>query len=164
MEADPEPSNTESSNETRPPSRLIEALEAVKFNVREGHKQKGALTMQDCRMLLTAEKSLTAFLQKLAASESNAASKEKGEQAAGQEDEKLYANDEIYTAYRVILRSLEVLQTTGIFTIEGSVELLNWMEEIAGALDKVKDPAIRLRELKEKTKHASKEKKSSKKK
>jgi len=148
-------------------NRLINAFEAIRFNIREGQKQKGKLTLQDCRLLIPAEKKLGEFLKKL--SEQESAQKGKEEAADGDENsgDKIYATDEVYAAYRVILASLEVLQTTGIFTIEGSVELVEWMEEIALGLDKVKDPVIRMRELKEKTKGSSKDKdgkKSSKKK
>ena len=139
--------------ETPNNNRLIRLLETIKFNIREGQKVKGKLTLQDCRVLFKAEKTLLEFFERLAAADSK-----------DEEESKVYATEEIYAAYRVLLASLEVIQSTGIFSIEGASELLDWMEELASGIDAVKDPAIRIRELKEKTKQSSKEKKGSKKK
>jgi hypothetical protein len=130
-------------------NKPLRLLELVKGNVREGQKQKGKLTMQDCRLLTQAEDVVTKFLTLVS-------SPNKGKEEA---EKNVYATEQIYNAFRIILASLEILQTTGIFTVEGSGELLEAMEEISAVLDEHRDPVLKMRDLKEKVARAGGKKK-----
>jgi hypothetical protein len=51
-----------------------------------------------------------------------------------------------------LLKAVEIQQAKGIFTMQGSVELLEKLEFIQKSLNAKKDPALKLKEMHEKIK------------
>lgn len=135
--------------ELKPPS-TIRALAFVYANLNEAQKLKGAFSMIDCKSVILAYRTLSEFLKELSTAD------EEGEKS---EKKELMADQEVFSAYRTILAATELQQHTGVFSMEGSVELLENLQLIEAALNKVKDPAISIKEMKGRIKGGSGKKK-----
>lgn len=146
--------STPTTNEAAPitPNPLepkdISALRFIYANIAAAQKVTGAFTMADCRELLKSFRSLAEFFVEV---NNNI-----------DETPKKLAGEEVISAFNVLIKAAEVQQAKGVFSIEGSVELLDNIEFIEQALNKLKDPNLKLKEIKDKSKIGKKIKKKNK--
>jgi hypothetical protein len=107
---------------------LYSNLEAAQL-----HKDKGgSFTMLDCKNIAKAKKTLVDFFN-------------------DEENDSKTTKEEL-DAFAVLVKGCEMQQATGVFSMDGSIYLLNILENIEDILKKNMDPALKLKEMKKKYK------------
>ncbi len=117
-----------------------QALNFIWSNINAAQSRTGAFTLEDCEEVIKAHTLLSAFLKSLHAGKNN------------ESNESIIAGKVIFNAYEIVLSAVRLQQSKGIYTIEGSVEILKNLKLLKSNLDLVKDPSLKLKELKEKSK------------
>ena len=120
---------------------LSPGLNALKFigqNMESGQQLKGCLSLKQCQEFLEVIKILTALF-------------------TSDEDEK-FADQEEVDALVQLTNLCEKMNSSGVFSISGGVMILNALEEISDALNAVKSPTLKFKELKESVKHGKSKK------
>lgn len=119
-------------------NEMTQKLMFINFNVEKAQQNKGAFSMEDCRQFLNAYKVLVSLFS---------------------DDTKMAGEPEL-EAFVFIVQGCKVQQGKGVFTMEGSVLILEALESLEKAIDARKDPSLKLKELERK--HSHKKKSSSK--
>jgi len=132
----PIPSNEKIRALTIPQNELPEIvlhLNNIYNNVNAAQQLRGVFTMKDCRDFLNAKKELLTFL-------TNITSLSNGKDLVC-EDQK------IIDSFAIMVEGCNVQQKTGIFSIEGSVDLLTSIENIEKVIEDNLDPSIKMQRI-----------------
>jgi hypothetical protein len=142
-----------------PPVKLPVAIECLNFiyqNVHAGQHHKGAFNMEDCREFIKAKNLLIElFTEPAILCESENSTEEDTVGATIGTDrnktekipEPRYAEQKHLDAYTVVLKGCSVIQSTGIFSMEGSVMILDRLELLSQELEKIKSPTLKMKQL-----------------
>lgn len=130
------PINPDSENSTSENSSVeSEECKTIQFlyaNIEAAQQKTGAYTMLDCRNILFAYKIILNFFKTITTES--------------------ISEPIILNSFEIFLKAIEVQQAKGVFTMQGSVELLEKLEFIQKSLNAKKDPALKLKEMHEKIK------------
>lgn len=110
-------------------SPYVRVVTAIYKNLEAAQAKTGAFTMVDCKNVRNAYTYLIEYFKLM--------------------DVNTTADDITYGAFGMLFKATELQQTKGVFTMDGSVELLSKLEFIHAKLDEIKDPSIKMREAKE---------------
>ncbi len=119
--------------ESTPVNPILAKIQFIASNLESAQSIKGVFTMQECKDYTQCVTTLVNFFEK----------------------ETLATQKEI-DALSTFVSLCESQQKTGVFSIKGSVMILDALEEISEALNLLKDPQLKFKELKEKIKHGKK--------
>lgn len=109
-------------------------LQFINNNVEAGQQVRGAFNLVQCREYENCMKTLNTFFSA---------------------EEKLAKQEEV-NALATLINLCEVQQSKGVFSIRGSVMILEALESLNEEMDKFKDPALKFKELQEKVSRKSK--------
>lgn len=116
----------------QPQNPYVQALNFIHSNLEAAQAKTGAFTMVDCKNVRNAYFYLVEFMSSLT--------------------ENSIAGEMPFGAMGMIYRASDLQQSKGIFTMAGSVEILNKLEFIHTKLMEIKDPSLKLQETKEEIK------------
>lgn len=118
-------------------SDCVTAVNIVYGNMDQAQVIKGAFTLQDCKNFLEAKNTLLSFF--------NA--------------EEGYAKQNVFDAFEVFVSGCHKQTASGVFHIEGSVMILNNLELIKKELDELRDPELKIFDIKKQYERSRKIKK-----
>jgi hypothetical protein len=124
-----EPLNTTKATEQNEKNESVEAINYIYNNIHAAQSMKGAFTMEECVLVVAAKDKLLKFFET---------------------GNKSFASDDINEASLTFLRGGEKQQATGVFHMQGSIELYNRFKFIEKELGKRKNPADGFKELRQK--------------
>lgn len=128
----PDPEKEVVPTVAEPLNENISRIMMIYASLEESQKVKGGLSLQDCRNLVNARATLLSLFST--------------------EDDKV-ARDKEFQAFDVLTACCQVQQSLGVFKIEGSVRILETLEAISAALDKLKSPERKAKDVNEKFKN-----------
>jgi hypothetical protein len=120
--------------ESVPLSPILTQLKFIDDNINSGQYLKGAFELEDCKPYTTCYEKLVSFFSL----------------------EGKVAGDEEFTALAELTRLCRVQHSKGVFSIKGGGMILDALNNIADALNSLKDPALKFKELQEKLQHGKK--------
>lgn len=123
---------------TQPSHPILLKLKFIVDNVESAQQLKAKFNLQDCEEFLNVVKTLTDFF-------------------TSEEEEKLSDQKEVDAIVK-LTDLCESQNSTGIFSINGSVMILHALREINEALNAVKNPSLKFKELKAEIKHGKSKK------
>jgi hypothetical protein len=135
----------ESKVEEKPDTENVTNLKLIYSNIAAGQQIKGKLLLEDCEALIKARDHLYELF------------------TPDEDDNIGVATQESVNSLDVLTKSCQLLQSTGVFSIDGSLLLLKALRSLDGAISDIKDPALKIKELNDQFKHIRSHKKSSKK-
>ncbi len=137
--------STESSQPVHP---ILLKLQFILANVESAHQLKPIFKMKDCEEFLKVMTTLTTFFTPV----------ENGSLTPYEDEVEKLAEQEEVDALVGLTHFCELQNSTGIFSISGAVMILHALEEIQEALNALKSPTLKFKELKESVKHGKSKK------
>ena len=116
----------------QPVNPLLAKLQFIVLNLESAQQIKGAFTMQECKQFLDCVKTLVTFFTP---------------------SEERFADKEEIEALSTLTDLCCVQQSKGIFSINGSVMILDALEELNEAINARKSQDLKFKELQSKVKH-----------
>lgn len=113
----------------KPITELQKAIHEVYNNVNAAQQIKGVFSMQECSAVIKSKDNLLKFFE---------------------DGNTSFATEKINEDFIIFVRGVEKQQTTGVFSMEGSVTLLDRLNTIENAIEKRKSPSDAIKELREK--------------
>lgn len=135
----------------------LQSLNFLYLNLSEAQRVKGKFTLTDSKNILVSKQLLTNFLERRAKFDRHTSGveekKEKGKEEAlaeeNPEDKKeVFADQVVFQAFNIIVQGTEVMQSTGIFTIEGAAELLDSLQTLENYLSSIKSNEMKMADKK----------------
>lgn len=120
--------DTEVTETPKEVPRTVQLVHMIHSSLRSAGNQKGGFTFSDIRQLTKARDSLVTFFSA---------------------DSQKTTSVEI-TALDTLIKCCEFQQSTGVFTFEGSLNLLNAFEELSKALEDAKTPGQKMNDMRNK--------------
>jgi hypothetical protein len=117
---------TGSNTKPEEKNEVVEAINYIYGNIHTAQSVKGAFTMEECVLVVAAKDKLLKFFET---------------------GNKSFTSDDINEASLTFLRGCEKQQATGVFHMQGSIELYNRFKFIEKELNKRKSPSDGLKEL-----------------
>lgn len=111
------------------PNEFESGLRDIYNNVNAGQQIKGVFTMQECMLIIKSKTNLLEFFKN---------------------GNNSFTTDKINDDYLIILKAVEKLQATGVFHMEGSMNLFNILTLLEKEIDNRKSPSDAMKELREK--------------
>lgn len=124
----------------QPLSPILTKIQFIVLNLESAQAHKGAFKMEDCKTFLNCVKSLVSLF------------------TPTEDDSEKMAEQEDVDALATLTQLCAIQQSTGVFSINGSVMILDALEEINEALNAIKNPALKFKELQSKVKHGKSKK------
>ena len=138
--SDPSVTDTSTTAETpvAPVNPILSKLQFIVLNLEKAQEVKGGFTMQECKSFVECVKPLVALFSP--------------------SDEELVAGNAEVDALATLTHLCEIQQSKGVFSINGSVMILDALEEINEALCALKSQDLKFKELQAKIKHGKSKK------
>src|SRR5687767_10348351 len=128
-----------------PVNHILGKLQFIVLNLEKAQEVKGGFTMQECKAFVECVKPLVTLFSP---------SEESKESSS---EEKVAGSEEV-EALSTLTHLCEIQQSKGVFSINGSVMILEALEEINEALCALKSQDLKFKELQAKIKHGKSKK------